>query len=237
MLKHSEFIAIIFSVAVVIFTQNVLVAAPAQTEHFRIMGFGGEISEADIKRIATDLESSYKEIAILLGVDPYRFSKIEVNVYKKPQAGRHIRAGATEETIDLDANFNDIATLKHELTHIVIAKAMPSAPTWFHEGLAQYISEGDIRKAKEGDIFPIGTFSFAKLEADFESDVNEDEAYYYSWSIVTYLIDRYGKEKLQVLFKQNGFFKDRFVKVYGIELKTLEENSSEIFGKYKPKGR
>lgn len=237
MLKHSEFIAIIFSVAVVIFTQNVLVAAPAQTEHFRIMGFGGEISEADIKRIATDLESSYKEIAILLGVDPYRFSKIEVNVYKKPQAGRHIRAGATEETIDLDANFNDIATLKHELTHIVIAKAMPSAPTWFHEGLAQYISEGDIRKAKEGDIFPIGTFSFAKLEADFESDVNEDEAYYYSWSIVTYLIDKYGKEKLQVLFKESGFFKDRFVKAYGIELKTLEEKSNEIFSKYKPKGR
>lgn len=237
MLKHSEFIAIIFSVAVVIFTQNVLVAAPAQTEHFRIMGFGGEISEADIKRIATDLESSYKEIAILLGVDPYRFSKIEVNVYKKPQAGRHIRAGATEETIDLDANFNDIITLKHELTHIVIAKAMPSAPTWFHEGLAQYISEGDIRKAKEGDIFPIGTFSFAKLEADFESDVNEDEAYYYSWSIVTYLIDKYGKEKLQVLFKESGFFKDRFVKAYGIELKTLEEKSNEIFSKYKPKGR
>lgn len=237
MLKHSEFIAIIFSVAVVIFTQNVLVAAPAQTEHFRIMGFGGEISEADIKRIATDLESSYKEIAILLGVDPYRFSKIEVNVYKKPQAGRHIRVGATEETIDLDANFNDIITLKHELTHIVIAKAMPSAPTWFHEGLAQYISEGDIRKAKEGDIFPIGTFSFAKLEADFESDVNEDEAYYYSWSIVTYLIDKYGKEKLQVLFKESGFFKDRFVKAYGIELKTLEEKSNEIFSKYKPKGR
>lgn len=237
MLKHSEFIAIILSVAVVIFTQNVLVAAPAQTEHFRIMGFGGEISEADIKRIATDLESSYKEIAILLGVDPYRFSKIEVNVYKKPQAGRHIRAGATEETIDLDANFNDIITLKHELTHIVIAKAMPSAPTWFHEGLAQYISEGDIRRAKEGDIFPIGTFSFAKLEADFESDVNEDEAYYYSWSIVTYLIDKYGKEKLQVLFKESGFFKDRFVKAYGIELKTLEEKSNEIFSKYKPKGR
>lgn len=49
------------------------------------------------------------------------------------------------------------------------------------------------------------------------------------------IIDEYGKEKLQKLFKESGFLKDRFVRVYGVELSSLEEKANEIFAKYKPK--
>jgi len=112
---------------------------------------------------------------------------------------------------------------------------MPGAPRWFHEGLAQYMSEGDIRRSNKYPRSGFNDFSFMKLEAMFGADRTEEEAYYYAWSIVSYIIDEYGKEKLQKLFKESGFLKDRFVRVYAVELNSLEEKANEIFAKYKPK--
>lgn len=212
-------------------------ASPVLTEHFRIMGFGGEVDEANLKRIARDLESAYLHIANFFGVDPYRASKIEVSVFLKSQAGRHIRAGATASRIELDADFNDIRLLRHELTHILIAKSISTSPRWFHEGLAQYMSGGDIRQARGHSLLPFKDFSFMRLEAKFGADLSEGDAYYYAWSIVSYLIDEYGEENLKRLFKESGFLKDRFSKAYGIELDTLEKKSNEIFNKYRPKAQ
>ncbi len=149
--------------------------------------------------------------------------------------GRGIRASAGEAQINLDASFSDMELLRHELTHILINKSMPTAPRWFHEGLAQYISEGDIRGVKKRPLPLMNDFSFMRTEANFGADLTEDDSYYYAWSIVSYLIDEYGKEKLQQLFKESGFFKDRFARTYAIDLKTIEEKSIEIFDKYKPK--
>ncbi len=236
MSKNRIFCAFLFCSLLIIFS-FAFATSPVETEHFRIMGFGGEIQEANLKKIGRDLETAYHDIATFLALDPYRFSRIEVNVYLKPQGGRGIRASAGYESISLDADFNDMELLRHELTHILINKAMPSAPRWFHEGVAQYISGGDIRQAKVNPRLTVKDFSFVRLEADFGADRTEEEAYYYAWSVVSYLIDKYGKEKLQVLFKESGFFSDKFEKAYGIELNMVEEKAVEIFGKYKPKDK
>lgn len=209
-------------------------ASPVQTEHFRIMGFGGTVPQEKLKKIGEDLESAYADIFTFLGVDPYKSGKIEVSVYLKPQAGKGRRASAGEAHINLDADFNDMELLRHELTHIVIHKPMPSAPRWFHEGLAQYIGTGDIRDVIWKTRPPFKDFSFTRLEANFFADKSESDAYYYSWSIVSYLVDVYGKEKLKQVFKESGSFGDKFAKAYGVKLKDVEQKSEEIFGKYKP---
>lgn len=236
MFKSRIFYALVLIGLIANISQSALAASPVLTEHFRIVGFGGQVDEAKLKRIGRDLESAYLDIASFLDMDPYRTSKIEVSVHLKPQAGRHIRAGATASRIELDADFNDIRLLRHELTHILIAKSISTCPRWFHEGLAQYMSEGDIRRSKRNYFLAtFKDFSFMRLEARFGADLSEGDAYYYAWSIVSYLIDVYGKDKLRRLFKESGFFKDRFSKAYGFELRAIEEKSNEIFNKYMPK--
>lgn len=227
----------VFVILTLINAGTVSAASPVQTEHFRIMAFGGTVPEEKLKRIGQNLESAYADIFTFLGVDPYKSGKIEVSVYLKPQAGRGLRASAGEAHINLDADFNDMGLLRHELTHIVIHKPLPSAPRWFHEGLAQYIGSGDIRQSNWNSRPPFKDFSFTRLEANFGASKSEDDAYYYAWSIVSYLMDVYGKEKLKQVFKESGFFKDRFAKAYGVGLKDIEQKADYIFNKYKPNAR
>jgi len=208
-------------------------ASPVKTEHFRIMAFGGSVPQEKLKKIGQDLESAYADILSFLGVDPYKSGKIDISVHLTPQSGRSLRASAGEAHIDLDADFNDTELLRHELAHIVIHKPLPSAPRWFHEGLAQYIGSGDIRQGKWDPSPPFKDFSFTRLEARFGASRSEDNAYYYAWSIVSYLMDVYGNEKLKLIFKESGFFKDRFAKAYGAGLKDIEQKADYIFGKYK----
>ena len=225
---------IVFITLLLISCRPLFAASAVQTDHFMIRGFGGNVPEEKLKRIGRDCESSYADLLTLFGVDPYKSGKIEVSVYLKPQRGSKIIASASAAHIDLYADFNDIKILKHELTHIVIHKALPSAPTWFHEGLALYIEYGDIRKDRTESRLPFKDFSFTRLEARFRADKTQGEAYYYSWSIVSYLMDVYGKEKLKRVFKESGSFSDRFTKAYGVRLKDIEEKADEIFANYKP---
>ncbi len=229
--------SVVFITLIIGSVDLVFAASPVQTEHFRIMSFGGSVPQEKLKRIGQDLESAYADILTFLGVDPYKSGKIDVSVYLKPQAGRNVRASAGAARINLDADFNNPGLLRHELAHIVIHKPLPSAPRWFHEGLAQYIGSGDIRQGSWNSRPPFKDFSFTRLEANFGASRTEEDAYYYAWSIMSYLIDVYGKEKLKQVFKESGFFKDRFANAYGVGFKDVEQKADDIFNKYKPNAR
>lgn len=235
--KNKIFYSAVFITLIIFSAGMVLAASPVRTEHFRLMAFGGSIPEEKLKKIGEDLESAYADILTFLGVDPYKSGKIEVSVYLKPQAGSGLRASAGAAHIDLDADFNNPGLLRHELAHIVIHKPLPSAPRWFHEGLALYIEYGDIRNYNTQSKPPLKDFSFTRLEANFGASRTEADAYYYAWSIMSYLVDVYGKEKLKQVFKESGPFKDRFAKAYGVEFKDVEKKSEDIFNKYKPNAR
>jgi hypothetical protein len=237
MLKKKIFHCAVFITLTILNANPAFAASPVQTEHFRIMSFGGSVPHEKLKRIGQDLESAYADILTFLGVDPYKSGKIDVSVHLKPRAGRNLRASAGAAHIDLDADFNDIKLLRHELAHIVIHKPLPSAPRWFHEGLAQYIGSGDIRLSNRDSSPPLKNFSFTRLEADFGAGKSEGDAYYYAWSIVSYLMDVYGKEKLKQVFKESGFFKDKFANAYGAGLKDVEQKADYIFDKYRPCAR
>lgn len=234
MLKNKIFYCAVFITLTILNANPAFAASPVQTGHFRIMSFGGSVSQEKLKRIGQDLESAYADILTFLGVDPYKSGKIDVSVHLKPRAGGNLRASAGAAHIDLDADLSDPELLRHELAHIVIHNPLPSAPRWFHEGLAQYIGSGDIRQSKWDPCPPFKDFSFTRLEAKFGASKSEDDAYYYAWSIVSYLMDVYGKEKLKKVFKESGFFKDRFAKAYGAGLKEIEQKADYIFDKYRP---
>ncbi len=238
MLNKKIYCSVIFLSFILTFSAPAYAASPVHTEHFRIMGFGGDVKEDVLKKIGDDLESAYADITDFLGVDSYKSGKIEASVYTKPQAGRGTRAHAGATSIVLDANYTDRELLRHELTHILIHKPLPSAPTWFHEGLAQYVGYGDIRNfsLRNNKAMPPASFkdfSFIRLEARFGADRSEGESYFYSWSIMSYLLDVYGKDKLKQVFKEKGNFSDRFGKAFGVELKAIEKKADEIFNKYK----
>lgn len=229
--KNKIFHSAVFIALIMVSAGTALAALSIQTEHFRVMSFKGTVPQGQLEKIGQNLESAYADILTFLGVDPYKSGKIEVRVY---QAGSGVRASAGEAHMSLGADFNDMELLRHELTHIVIHKPMPSAPRWFHEGLAQYIGSGDIRDVIWKIRPPFKDFSFTRLEANFGAAKTEGDAYYYSWSIVSYLVDVYGKEKLKQVSKESGSFSDKFAKAYGVKLKDVEQKSDEIFGKYKP---
>ncbi len=227
----------VFVILTLVSAGSVFAASPVQTEHFRIMAFGGSVPQEKLKKIGEDLESAYADILTFLGVDPYKSGKIEVSVYLKPQAGSGLRASAGEAHINLDADFNNAGLLRHELAHIVIHKPLPSAPRWFHEGLALYIEYGDVRNYNTQSKPPLKDFSFTRLEANFGASRTEADAYYYAWSIMSYLVDVYGKERLKQVFKESGPFKDKFAKAYGVGLKDIEQKADYIFDNYKPNAR
>ena len=100
------------------------------------------------------------------------------------------------------------STVRHELAHLVVGRFGQSClggsrPTWLEEGLAVY-SEGepdnetlsDIAEAVEANIF----YPVRSLNGAFPShDSSARLAYSQSYSLVNFLLDTYGPEKMQEL--------------------------------------
>ncbi|TET14449.1 MAG: peptidase MA domain-containing protein, partial [Dehalococcoidia bacterium] len=128
----------------------------------------------------------------------------------------------------------DGRTISHEMAHLVTYhmtfNPYNDIPTWLSEGLSTY-AEGNLRpdfKASldraisEDSLIPLRT-----LSSNFP--VNYDEAilsYGESYSVVQFLIDRYGSEKmlhLLSIFKQGSSYDDALLEAYGFDTAGLEE--------------
>lgn len=218
---------------ILLFTGAAAAVSPVQTEHFRVVAQGPNIKASDLEKIGEEVEGVYSQVSGVLGVEYKSSGKIEVQVFVTPEKGRSLRAAASAATILLTLGKVDKGTLRHELTHILIAKPLSTAPRWFHEGLAMYIEHGDIRNAHLNALAPFEGFSFTRLEARFGADRTEQASYLYAWSIISYIMDTCGKDKIKGIYGQSGSFSDKFSKAFGIDLRSIEKKSGEIFAKYK----
>lgn len=124
----------------------------------------------------------------------------------------------------------------HELTHQVIHQKVRgplgdlSLTRWMDEGLAVYYEnpgkvdvqfQGPLRRAIQNDtLMPLRSLS------SFPADpAAANLAYGESWSVVDFIIRRYGKEKLAALlqeFKAGGYYDDVFMNVLGVDTDGLE---------------
>ena len=132
---------------------------------------------------------------------------------------------------------NAIRGALHEMTHQVIAEAMrgpfsQALPRWMNEGLAVYhefdpphlddFQQPPLQQAIKQDTL----FHLQSLESNFPADPDQaDVAYGESYGVVSYMISRYGSDKMKQIFTlfRNGATADEaFQQVLGVDEDGLE---------------
>lgn len=127
--------------------------------------------------------------------------------------------------------------IKHELVHIVLGTNISHGsderlPRWLNEGVAQWLSNGanELFTAHYQDSLQTAfltrkTLTFSSLTYYFPGDNSQFTlAYAQSLSIVDYLAETYGKEKITDLLRtmtEGKNFRDAFFEVYNKSFDTL----------------
>lgn len=123
--------------------------------------------------------------------------------------------------------------LVHELTHLVVRQATFSPygqlPLWLDEGLAMY-NEGELdpvfRSYLEEAILKGELISVRSLCSPFSAYSEKARlSYAQSYSLVEYLLDNYGQDKmldLLALLKQGNTYDEALTEVYGFDINGLD---------------
>lgn len=127
-----------------------------------------------------------------------------------------------------------LGATRHELTHLVIHRATENVfrgdlPRWLDEGLAVY-NEGSgqedykymVKLAVEHD----SLLSLQTLSSNFTADSELAHlSYAQSYSVVSFILDEYGTEKMQKLlevFAEGALYDEAFEEVYGMDMAGIE---------------
>jgi hypothetical protein len=126
------------------------------------------------------------------------------------------------------------STIAHELTHVLVGhltfSCLGDVPTWLNEGLAVYseggldsASEAQLNEAIQGDLL----LTVRSLSGGFsEVPSNAYLSYSQSYSIVKFLIEAYGQDKMNSLLitlRDGTTIDDALLKVYGFDVEGLED--------------
>lgn len=133
-----------------------------------------------------------------------------------------------------------LEAITHELTHAVIAQKMVppfgGLPHWMDEGLAVYyqgVSSYE-QTALEQAIRDNTLLSIRSLNSNFPTDrAVVDLAYAESWSVVNFMFEQYGKEKVAELievFSVGAHQDDGLMEVLGFDVDGLEDEWRRYIG-------
>jgi hypothetical protein len=123
--------------------------------------------------------------------------------------------------------------LVHELAHLVVHQATFSPygrlPLWLDEGLATY-SEGELdpvlRSYLDRAILEDKLISVRSLCSPFSAEPEKARlSYAQSYSLVKYLLDRYGQDKmldLLTLLKEGNTYDEALIRVYDFDIEGLD---------------
>ncbi|NCG34462.1 MAG: hypothetical protein GWO78_00450 [Dehalococcoidales bacterium] len=137
------------------------------------------------------------------------------------------------------AGRSDIGTSTHEIMHILVGRATDGSinlPLWLNEGLAEYANRD---KTVSYDLYlewGIGTNQLKPLSQlrTFPGDPKLTlVSYGQSRSVVRYMIDNYGQEKMYILLNnlsQGMTIDEALLDSYGFELSTLDSNWRDTIG-------
>jgi hypothetical protein len=126
------------------------------------------------------------------------------------------------------------STIVHELAHVLVGhltfSCLGNVPTWLNEGLAVY-SEGQLDPQSQAQLdYAIRydqLLSVRSLSAGFsEIPDKANLSYSQSYSIVKFLIDAYGQDKMSVLLttlRDGTNIDDALVNIYGFDVDGLED--------------
>ena len=131
--------------------------------------------------------------------------------------------------------------IAHELTHVLVGhltfSCLGDVPTWLNEGLAVY-SEGQLDSAAEAQLNDAikndQLLSVRSLSGGFsEVPSRAYLSYSQSYSIVKYLIETYGQNKMNsllVALRDGTTIDDALLQVYGFNIDGLERDWREAIG-------
>ncbi len=131
-------------------------------------------------------------------------------------------------------------TIAHELSHIVIGayteNPLGGLPTWLDEGLAMY-AEGELRGENQADLdraIRTNTLISVRSLSAYTGDPSQVDLFYGEcYSVVKYLIDTYGADKMDALlktFKRGMYQEDALREVYGFGIDELDARWREAIG-------
>jgi len=131
-------------------------------------------------------------------------------------------------------------TIAHELSHIVIGaftdNPLGGLPTWLDEGLAMY-AEGDLRGENQSDLdraIRTNTLISVRSLSAYTGDPSQVDLFYGEcYSVVKFLIDTFGADKMDALlktFKRGVYQEDALREVYGFGLDELDARWREAIG-------
>lgn len=143
-------------------------------------------------------------------------------------------------TSGFDTNW-DKDTVIHELTHVVVGhftfSCLGDVPQWLNEGLAVY-SEGQLdeqfQQPLDEAIQQDTLLSVRSISGNFSEVANKaDLSYAESYSLVNYLIEAYGQDKMTALltaFRDGATTDAALTAVYGFNIDGLEDQWRQSIG-------
>ncbi|MFH1562709.1 MAG: peptidase MA family metallohydrolase [Nitrospirota bacterium] len=195
----------------------------------------------------------YYDIPTDLGFGESNFwmkDKVQIYVYDTPQeyaqaTGRlHETSGYSQFKTRSIYSYKDIehlieAVIPHELTHLIFADFMQFSsnyPTWLSEGLAMYEEvkfcqayienyQNILNQIKEGKYLSVDNLT--KIDISKEKKIEVVQFWYVeSMSIITYLIDNYGRGRLYTFCKnlrEGMSLEESLQNAYSPDIKNLPE--------------
>ena len=156
------------------------------------------------------------------------------------QAFTNERALLVDGSNDVFIGDNILSTTAHEFTHLLVADAAGSlygqVYTWLNEGLAVYSEGGDntefgiyVRTAVRNDAVP----PLASLRTYAGTPEETLRNYGLGHSVVTYMLDTYGKERMTALFaslRTMHNFEKALESAYGMTIVELDNEWRESLG-------
>jgi len=206
------------------------------------------------QELTAELESKLSRIELNVSIPAERKPKIFVYTSSEQLRGAMLHEQEWTGAVAY-SNYNiiltavDTATLEwakralpHEITHLLVGEFIfgpfGDIPHWLNEGLARY-SEGTITEYDRqllNKAFDEGSLiSVRSLASSFPTDPGQAYlAYAEAGSIVTFLIENFGWEKMRQLlsvFKEGSTYDKALQEVYGFDTNGLEAQWQEYLGK------
>ncbi|MDD4923340.1 MAG: peptidase MA family metallohydrolase [Dehalococcoidales bacterium] len=211
---------------------------------------------------AADLMQTCQDTLVRLGEDTgaYPESPIRIYIYSSSSALRNAMVFAKQWTggvaypaygvIAIGISRSNLEwgkrALAHEIAHLVThqmtSNPYNSIPVWLNEGISMY-AEGELEKAYENYLKEAvvrgSLISVQSLCSPFSaySDISY-LSYAQSYSIVAFLIERYGQQKMHrllMVFKDGSTYDNALLEVYGFDLAGLNSLWQDyIIGIYMP---
>ncbi|MEW6142667.1 MAG: peptidase MA family metallohydrolase [Chloroflexota bacterium] len=207
--------------------------------------------QGDNASLVNDLTSGLEAMLsrVRLGVNVPSERKIKVFIYPNveqlkaamlfPQDWTGAVAFSQYNIVLVPVNASNLSwaqgALAHEITHLLVGEAVfgpfDDIPVWLNEGLAEYAEENNLTVGEKNLIDSAmrenRLISVRSLSSNFPTDSQQAYlSYAESKSIVIYLINRFGWEKMRELlavFKDGATYDSALKKVFGLDSAALDK--------------